>query len=108
MQPLIGLALYLEYEDVLSRADLMESSPLSPSEQQELLAAFLSTCEWVRVYYLWRPNLPDEGDNHLMELAMAGGAHSIITNNIRDLRGGELSFPELNVETPAEYLTRTA
>lgn len=103
----MGMALYLEYEDVLAREDLMESSPLPPQERQELLAAYLSTCEWVRVYYLWRPNLPDEGDNHLVELAVAGGAGSIITNDTRHLRGGELWFPKLRVETPAEYLSRT-
>ncbi|MDH3718719.1 MAG: putative toxin-antitoxin system toxin component, PIN family [Planctomycetota bacterium] len=107
-QPLMGMALYLEFEDVLGREALMESSPLPPKERQELLAAFLSICEWVRVYYLWRPNLPDEGDNHLLELAMAGGAGSIITNNTRDLRAGELSFPQLRVESPTEYLTRTS
>ena len=36
--------------------------------------SFLSLCEWVPVYYLWRPNLRDEGDNHLIELAVAGRA----------------------------------
>ncbi len=104
----MGMALYLEYEDVLAREDLMESSPLPLQERQELLAAYLSTCQWVRVYYLWRPNLPDEGDNHLVELAVAGGAGSIITNDTRHLRGGELGFPELRVETPTEYLRRTS
>jgi putative PIN family toxin of toxin-antitoxin system len=107
-QPLMGMALYLEYEDVLAGEDLMQSSPLPPLERQELLAAFLATCKWVRVYYLWRPNLPDEGDNHLVELAMAGGAGSIITHDTRHLRGVELLFPQLRVETPAECLTRTS
>ncbi len=30
------------------------------------------------VYYGWRPNLPDEGDNHLIELALAGSAQAIV------------------------------
>jgi hypothetical protein len=47
----------------------------------------------VKVYYLWRPNLPDEADNHLIELALAGGADTIVTNNLRDVSRGELTFP---------------
>jgi predicted nucleic acid-binding protein len=58
----------------------------------------------VKVYFLWRPNLPDEGDNHLVELAIAGGANTIVTNNVRDVRRGELSFPDLQILTTAEFL----
>src|SRR5436309_1450428 len=100
LRPLMGQALFLEYQDVLSRDTLFERSPLSPSERQELFAAFLSVCEWVHVYFSWRPNLPDEGDNHLVELAVAGGASMIVTNNVRDFRGGELRFPDLRIIEP--------
>ena len=103
-QPLIGQALFMEYEDVLSRQKLFEQCLLSRKERQELFAAFLSTCEWVQVYFLWRPNLPDERDNHLVELAVAGGATAIVTNNIRDFRKPELRFPTLNVQTPEQFL----
>ena len=30
----------------------------------------MSRCRWVEVFYAWRPNLPDEADNHLIELAV--------------------------------------
>jgi predicted nucleic acid-binding protein len=40
---------------------------------------------WVTVYYGWRPNLPDEGDNHLIELALAGAAQVIVTHNLRGM-----------------------
>lgn len=32
-----------------------------------------------------------------MELAVAGGAGLIVTNNVRDFRGGELTFPDIRI-----------
>ena len=78
-QPLMGVALMAEYEDVLSRESLFAKSRLSQNERDELLDIFLATCQWSRVYFGWRPNLPDEADNHLIELAVAGGAHFVVT-----------------------------
>lgn len=103
-QPLMGAALFSEYEDLLGREALMSKSPLTAPERRQLFEAFLSVCEWVRIYFLWRPNLPDEADNHLVELAIAGGAQAIVTNNTRDVRSGELSFPQLHVLTPRQFL----
>lgn len=102
--PLMGSALFHEYEDLLARPGLMAKSPLNQTERGQLFDAFLSVCEWVRVYYLWRPNLPDEADNHLVELAVAGGADAIVTNNVRDVQTGELLFQHLQILTPAQFL----
>ena len=102
--PLMGAALLAEYEDVLARVDLFETSRLDAAERDELLDIFLARCEWVRVYYLWRPNLRDEADNHLVELAVAGGADCIVTRNTRDLQTMELRFPGLRVQTPEHFL----
>ena len=102
----MGEKLLTEFEDVLGRAELFRTSPLTAKEREELLDAFLSVCEWVPIFYLWRPNLPDEGDNHLIELAVAGMAAALVTQNVRDLRGGELRFPQLIIDTPAEFMNR--
>lgn len=103
-RPVIGMALFSEYEDLFLRSPLMAKSPLNEKERFILLESFLSVCDWVKVYYLWRPNLPDEADNHLIELALAGGASTIVTNNLRDVSRGELTFPFLNILTPAQFL----
>lgn len=104
VRPVIGMALFSEYEDLFLRSALMAKSPLNDKERRTLLDAFLSVCEWVKVYYLWRPNLPDEADNHLIELALAGGASTIVTNNLRDVSRGELTFPFLTILTPNQFL----
>ena len=102
--PLMGNALFNEYEDVLARTELFSQSRLNYEERSELLDIFLSVCEWTRIYYGWRPNLPDEGDNHLIELAVAGNAKYIVARNIRDVSRMELNFPNLVVLTPEAFL----
>ena len=101
--PLIGQALFMEYEDVFARTAPFARSPLPREEHDALLDAFLAVCRWTRVSFLWRPNLPDEGDNHLVELAVAGGASAIVTGNERDLTRGELRLGP-PVLSPAAYL----
>lgn len=105
--PLISNALFQEYEDVSSRSRVKKKCPLSDTEIHELLNAFYSSCSWVPIYYLWRPNVTDEGDNFLIELALAGNATHIITNNISDLTNSELIFPELKIVKPEQMLRGT-
>ena len=103
-RPIIGQTLFCEYEDVLTRRELFRNCPLSETDRMSLLDALLSVSEWVKVYYSWRPNLRDEGDNHLIELAIAGSANMIVTNNMRDLLSAELRFPGLRIMRPHELL----
>ena len=101
-QPLFGNALWLEYQDLLGRPVWGDAT--TPAERVAVLAALAKQGRWVTVYYGWRPNLPDEADNHLIELALAGGAAAIVTHNLRDIRGGELRLGNLRVLTPAQCL----
>ena len=103
-QPLIGNALFLEYEDVLSREDLFAAAPIGREDRAILLDAVLSVCQWINITFLWRPNLPDESDNHLIELAVAGNAELIVTSNVRDVAAGELVFDGLRIVTPGAWL----
>jgi putative PIN family toxin of toxin-antitoxin system len=103
-KPLMGAALLAEYEDLLGREAVWRRAQLAAAERETFLDIFLSICQWTRIYYAWRPNLGDEGDNHLMELAVAGQADYLVTRNVRDLRGGELRFPHISVVTPTQLL----
>ena len=77
-KPLVGASLFAEYSDVMNRDELFRDSHLDKAERDELLDIFLACCEWTEIYYGWRPNLRDENDNHLIELAVAGGAQCIL------------------------------
>ena len=66
----------------------------------------MSVCHWTNIYFGWRPNLRDEGDNHLIELALAAGASAIVTHNVKDFVSTELKFPQLLILTPAQFLQR--
>jgi putative PIN family toxin of toxin-antitoxin system len=102
--PLMGNALFFEYESLIRRESVLAQCPLSQSEIHKLTEAFMSVCTWIHIFYLWRPNLRDEGDNHLVELAIAGNADVLITNNLKDFRNAELLFPQLKVLSPAEFI----
>ncbi len=97
---LISNALFQECEGVSKREQVLDVCPLTQKEILGLLHSFYSVCRWVPIYYLWRPNIIDEGDNFLIELALAGNAIHIITNNTRDLLNAELKFPNLKILTP--------
>jgi len=102
--PRIGAALFAEYEDLLARHALFERARLDAAERETLFDALMSVCEWTPIYYLWRPNLPDPGDDHLIELAIAGGASWIVTENIRDLARGELKTGPLMIGGATAFL----
>ena len=103
-QALMGTALLMEYEAVLGRSDWAQRSPLSSDERWALFKIFVSQSKWTRVYFGWRPNLPDEADNHLIELAVAGDASHIVSRNLKDLQRGQLLFPQLSIVDPATFL----
>jgi putative PIN family toxin of toxin-antitoxin system len=102
--PLMGAALFAEYSDVINRTDIFKNCHLSQNERNELLDIFLACCQWTEIYYGWRPNLKDEGDNHLIELAVAGHAQCIVSRNLKDLKSGELLFPDISIISPETFL----
>ena len=100
--PLFSNALWLDYEDVLTRPVWTDET--TPEERRAVLAALAAAGRWVKIYYGWRPNLRDPGDDFLIELAVAGAAGAVVTHNVRDLRRGELRWRGFTVVTPAKFL----
>jgi predicted nucleic acid-binding protein len=100
----MGAALFLEYEDVLARDNLFARARLNFAERQLLFNVFVSKCDRCAVYFRWRPNLRDEGDSHLVELAVAGNAAYIVTSNERDFRNQNLRFDHIGIISPDAFL----
>ncbi len=94
--------LYLEYEAVLTRRKILNLVGASKTEIVSVLEALLVLAYQSEVHYLWRPNLPDEEDNFVLEAAVATSA-LVVTKNITDFRTGELQFPDLIVLTPQQF-----
>lgn len=103
-QPLFGASLFTEYESLLSRDKLFADCQLSHKERETVFSALLKQARWIEIYFAWRPNLQDECDNHLIELAVAGGAQAIVSRNTRDLKNAELLFPDTKILTPKQCL----
>jgi uncharacterized protein len=101
---LISVPLFAEYEAVLARPQVQKRCSLTLREQALLFDAFLACTQLVEVYYRWRPNLPDEADNHVLELAVAAGGATILTFNRKDFSRGELRFPDVAIRSPADWL----
>lgn len=105
-QPLMGNNFFLEYESVILREEIITQCTLTKQEIFTLIDAFMSVCQWIDIYYLWRPNLRDEADNHLIELAIAGNAQIIATKNIKDFLNSDLIFPNLSILKPEQIVRR--
>ena len=104
LQPVMGASLLAEYEDVLHRQALFANCRLNLAQRENLLDIFLSSCLWRHTYFSWRPNLRDEGDNHIVELAVAAAVSGVVTWNTRDFVSMELRFPALKFLSPPQFL----
>ncbi len=80
----ISVPLVLEYEDVLLRAtDLSEEAVLA------VVRYLSSVAHRQKIFFLWRPGLPDPKDDMVLELAVASRARYIVTYNGKDFAAAE-------------------
>ena len=94
-----------EYWDVLTRPTMQPDLVHTEIELERILAALVAIAEDVTVRFLWRPNLRDEKDNFLLEIAIAAQPSTIITHNVRDFVAGDLRFPGVVIKRPQDVLT---
>jgi len=107
IHPQISEALFREYEAVMKRKKIQDLTTITKEEQKSLFEAYLLMCKWNDIYYTWRPNLKDENDNFLIELAVASGSKVILTYNLKDFKNTQLLFQH-KVMTPEDFIKETS
>ena len=89
---LLSVPLMLEYEAVLTRPEHLAASGLSSGEVGRVLDDLAAVGKPVRLAFRWRPRLSDPNDDMVLETAVNGSAHAIVTFNRRDFEETSKSF----------------
>jgi predicted nucleic acid-binding protein len=103
VRPLVSTALFLEYEDVLKRAENRLATGMSEEDVDGFLAALASAAEPIQVNFRWRPQLSDPKDELVLEAAVNGEADALVTHNVRDFEPAARLFG-LRVLLPRQVL----
>ena len=101
---LVSVPLFLEYEQALTRAELLLATGIRMADMSVFLSDIARIVEPVELHFLWRPQLRDPGDEMVLETAVNGRADVLVTHNERDFVGAE-SFG-VTVLKPARFLAR--
>jgi putative PIN family toxin of toxin-antitoxin system len=105
---LIALAsppVFLEYEEVLKRAEHRLIHGLSLRDIDQFLAALAAAIEPVEIHFGWRPQIRDADDDMILEAAINGRAEALVTHNVADFAEASIGFG-VPVLRPAELLER--
>jgi len=100
-------ALMLEYEAVLLRPETLRWAGVSAHDAHGFLDALCTVCRPVAIRVRWRPQLPDSGEDLVVDAAVNGLADIITTFNLRDLRSPAARFG-ITAEAPVDTLRRIA
>jgi putative PIN family toxin of toxin-antitoxin system len=100
---LLSVPLMFEYEAVLSRPEHLAVSGASTHDVRDVLDGLAAVGKRVRLAFRWRPALPDPNDDMVLETAINGQAHAIVTFNQRDFNPVAAAFGCL-VMRPGEFL----
>lgn len=104
LQLALSTPLLFEYEDVLKRNQ--ELLNLDSAQVEMILDNICGFAQHQKVYFLWRPYLPDPKDDLVLELAVASNVPTIVTHNIKDFVGvGKFGVEAITPKTLLERLT---
>jgi predicted nucleic acid-binding protein len=102
---LVSVPLMLQYESVLTRPEHLEEAGISALDVDILLDALAVVVEPIRISYLWRPVLPDAGDDLVLETAVNGRGDIVVTFNRRHFEPAASPFG-LEILAPADAVRR--
>jgi len=99
------VALFLEYEAVLTRPEHLARAEMTAAEADSALDVLAAVLEPIEPHFLWRPRLRDPDDDMVLEAAVNGRADAIATFNARDFAGVVGEF-DIELLTPVAILRR--
>jgi len=101
----ISVPLFQEYRDVLSRTESKRQLGLDESSIEVILQFVATVGRPTDISFSWRPNLKDEADNMVVELALASRSEYLITSNVRDFtQDADLKNDDLKAVTPKQFM----
>ena len=101
----VSVPVFQEYRDVLSRAESRQALQLAPEDIETIMQFVAAVGRPTSIAYSWRPNLRDEADNMILELAVASGSDYLITQNTRDfLLDADLNNEDVRIVTPRQFV----
>jgi putative PIN family toxin of toxin-antitoxin system len=106
LEALCSVPLFLEYEAVLLRPELLLAAQAQAKEVINLLDVMAAAVTRVEIQFLWRPQLRDPNDDLVLELAVngqgLGEVVTIITSNQKDFLPQARVFG-VGVVTPRQF-----
>ena len=97
----LSVSLYTEWQSVLARPE-----HLPPGASAEMALGFVrylaSIAHLQDVHFLWRPFLRDPDDDMVLECAIASGANTVVTHNLKDFARARSLGVQAN--TPGQFL----
>jgi putative PIN family toxin of toxin-antitoxin system len=96
----LSVPLALEYEAVAKR--MVGEIALNEKDIDNILDFIISNSNHWQIFYLWRPQLKDPGDDMLLELAVTASCNYILTYNVKDFKG--IKKFGVKAITPKEFL----
>lgn len=96
----LSVPLVLEYQEVLSRE--LSNLYVTATDIEQLIEFHCLVAKRHKIFFLWRPYLPDPKDDMVLELAVKAGCDSVVTYNTRDFVGIERFG--IRTVTPTEFL----
>ncbi len=96
----ISVPLALEYEEVCKR--LMPPLGISNTQIDSFIDYICQVSLHRKIFYLWRPQLPDADDDFLLDLTVEAQTEFIITFNQRDFPGVERF--NIRLATPKAFM----